>query len=111
MPLITTRIYIAGPMTGIERLNYPAFNAAAAKLRAQGYEVENPAENDLPPGKQWHEYMRHAIPRLLTCTMVGLLDGWTQSKGALLEVEIAQRLGMYVCHVDNLPEPLANRSI
>lgn len=39
------RIYIAGPMSGLPEFNYPAFNRAAAVLRAQGHHVENPAEN------------------------------------------------------------------
>ncbi|MBT9158943.1 MAG: hypothetical protein DDT26_00192 [Dehalococcoidia bacterium] len=38
------RIYISGPMTGLHDLNFPAFRDAAAKLRAIGYEVVNPAE-------------------------------------------------------------------
>ena len=29
-----TRIYIAGPMSGLPDLNYPAFNAMAERLRA-----------------------------------------------------------------------------
>ncbi|MCY1527250.1 hypothetical protein D9M68_623110 [compost metagenome] len=39
------RIYLAGPMTGLPEFNYPAFHAEAARLRALGYQVENPAEN------------------------------------------------------------------
>ena len=30
------KIYIAGPMTGRHEHNYPAFHAAAAKLRGDG---------------------------------------------------------------------------
>ena len=44
-----TRIYIAGPMSGLPDLNSPAFNAMAERLRAHGHHVENPAEN--PPPK------------------------------------------------------------
>ncbi|WP_457825134.1 DUF4406 domain-containing protein, partial [Staphylococcus aureus] len=34
-----TRIYVAGPMSGLPELNFPAFHAAAAELRAQGFDV------------------------------------------------------------------------
>ena len=40
------RIYLAGPMRNYPRNNFPAFDAAAAKLRADGHEVFNPAEHD-----------------------------------------------------------------
>lgn len=29
-----TRIYVAGPMSGLTELNFPPFHAAAAELRA-----------------------------------------------------------------------------
>ena len=37
-------VYLSGPMTGLPDFNRPAFHAAAAALRAQGYVVINPAE-------------------------------------------------------------------
>lgn len=43
-----TKIYIAGPMTGIPDYNRPAFNEYAAKLVEQGHTVLNPAT--LPDG-------------------------------------------------------------
>jgi hypothetical protein len=47
------RIYIAGPMTGLVEHNFPAFHAAADRLRKAGWDAVNPAENfggrtDLP---------------------------------------------------------------
>lgn len=59
------RIYLSGPMTGLPDYNYPAFNAEAARLRALGYTVENPAENPPVPGHVWELYMRAAIHKLL----------------------------------------------
>lgn len=89
-----TRIYLAGPMSGIEAFNFPAFNAEAARLRALGYHVENPAEN--PEQASWADYMRVAIPQMLTCDIVALLPGWSDSRGALLEQRIAFQLGMEI---------------
>lgn len=73
------RIYLAGPMTGLPEYNHPAFNAEAARLRALGYHVENPAEN--PEQSSWEDYLRQAIRQMLTCDMVALLPGWEGSPG------------------------------
>lgn len=89
-----TKIYIAGPMTGLPDLNYPAFHAAAAALRAQGHQVENPAENPAPAGGSWNGYMRLAIAQLTRCEAIYLLPGWAKSKGARLERLIAQEFGL-----------------
>jgi hypothetical protein len=55
------RIYIAGKMSGLPDFGYPAFNTEAARLRAMGHHVENPAENPEPPCKSWAGYMRLAL--------------------------------------------------
>lgn len=91
-----TRVYIAGPMSGIENLNYPEFNRAAAQLRDLGYHVENPAENPAPPCGSWEGYMRLAIAQLVKCEEIHLLRGWSQSKGAKIERELAGHLGLIV---------------
>lgn len=90
------RVYIAGPMTGLPELNYPAFNAAAARLRALGFEVENPAENPEPHCGSWLGYMRMAIRQLSQCDGVVLLPGWQESKGARIEHQLATQLGLSV---------------
>lgn len=90
------KTYIAGPMTGYPRFNYPAFNAMAEKLRAKGVQVFNPAENPEPPCKSWEGYMRMAIAQLVQCDRVVLLAGWEDSRGAVVEVGLAQALGMEI---------------
>lgn len=96
------RIYIAGPCSGIPELNYPAFNAEAARLRALGYHVENPADNpkpDVPESDLWSAYMRLAIAQLITCDTIALLPNWSRSRGATIEHQLANDLNLRVVSV------------
>jgi hypothetical protein len=98
-----THLYISGPISGKPDLNFPAFHEAARLLRAAGYTVTNPAELDAQDaGKTltWEQYMRRDIKALMDCDGVALLPGWTESRGANLETEIAGRLGMKLWGVD-----------
>lgn len=90
------RLYIAGPMTGLPDLNFPAFHAEAKRLRALGHDVINPAEINTDPNADWHDCMRADIAALVTCDAIQLLPGWRRSRGATLEHDIAVRLGMNV---------------
>lgn len=96
------RVYVAGPMTGIEDFNYPAFNDIADRLRAQGYQVENPADHGIVPGAEWADYMAYDLTRLGLCGVIALLPGWDLSQGARLEVMIAEHLGMRVVNAHDL---------
>ncbi|WP_456254864.1 DUF4406 domain-containing protein [Pseudomonas iridis] len=97
-----SRLYLAGPMTGFEDFNFPAFNKMAADLRARGFIVENPAEHGVVDGADWADYMAYDLTRLGLCGQVALLPGWENSKGARLEVHIARELGMSVVNAHDL---------
>ena len=94
--LARPRIYLSGPMSGLPDNNYPAFNAEASRLRALGYTVENPAENDNGIADTWSDFMRLGIVQLVQCDVIALLPGWRDSRGAHMEREIALRLRMRV---------------
>lgn len=98
------KLYVCGPMTGFENFNYEMFNIAAADLRASGYEVENPAdleaENTSGAPQAWSWYMRRAITKLMLCNGMALLDGWENSRGAVIEVNLAHNLGYQIRHID-----------
>ena len=94
-----TTLYVAGPMTGLPEFNYPAFNAAEKMLRGLGYHVLNPVdaeEHNPTPGKPqaWDWYMRHALRMVLNAEGLALLPGWENSRGARLEVQVAESLGL-----------------
>lgn len=95
-PARTRRIYIAGPMSGIEDHNFPAFNAQADILRKEGWTVLNPADHGVVEGAEWGDYLRHDLAGLVTCEAIYLLPGWESSKGARLEVTVAEQLGLKV---------------
>jgi len=91
-----TKIYVAGPMTGLPEFNYPAFRAAAAELRALGHDVEDPSTNVNPTPDDYHGWLRAGLSQLITCDGIALLDGWEASGGARLEVNVGATLGMRV---------------
>lgn len=98
-----TRIYIAGPMSGLPHFNFPAFYAVAEALRAQGHDVVSPAELDdaedaemaknSPDGslgsvkKTWGDFLARDVKLLADggITAIAFLPGWEKSKGAKLE--------------------------
>jgi hypothetical protein len=88
-------IYISGPMTGHEDLNFPAFYEAEEILKARGFEVINPAAIE-QPDKTWEACMRKDNVELMRADMIVTLPNWERSKGARLEVEIGTALGMKV---------------
>lgn len=87
------KIYVSGPMTGYPSKNFGAFNKAAAELRKRGYHIINPAELDMEhPRQTWAECLRRDIVALMRCNGVATLPNWKHSRGAQLEVYIAQAL-------------------
>lgn len=114
------KIYLAGPMRGIPEFNFPAFNAASARLRSEGHEVFNPAERDnahhgtdISKGnaagceeiaaKEHGFDLRVALGEDLAyicahADAVAVLPGWEKSKGAQAEVATAKALGLVVIY-------------
>lgn len=88
------RLYVSGPMTGYPDHNFPAFRTAAQELRNAGFEVLDPSELGVDPEFTWADYLRRDLALLLECYGVALLPGWEYSRGALLEIHVAQQLEM-----------------
>lgn len=90
-------LLLVGPMSGLPDYNRPAFTEAAEALRARGMKVTTPM--DVAPyreGKEHHEYLRQTIRALVDHEGVVLLPGWRDSKGALIEAQVAVATGRTV---------------
>lgn len=98
------RVYLSGPMTGIEDHNYPSFTDATTHLRELGFIVYNPAENfGGVKGLPRKEYMRVDLIHLLQAELLILLPSWETSDGATLEKRIADELELDIyeyCSID-----------
>lgn len=90
------RIYIAGPMTGIEDHNYPAFREAARELKSAGYTVCDPSRHEVDDPSDWHQWMRAGLEALSGCDGLATLEGWKGSLGASIEVAMAKWMNIGV---------------
>ena len=111
-------VYVAGPMTGIEDYNFPAFNDAARTLRNAGFIVFNPAEMDTPEdieqyrrgsagaeSETWRYFLARDLEIVLTkADAIVVLPGWQNSQGATLEVTTALTAGKKVYEYPTLKQ-------
>lgn len=93
------RIYISGPITGTAHYEL-RFAAAAHRLHEAGHTPANPTRLPEPVPREgdneWRPWMR-ATTRLLTgCDGVALLPGWRGSRGAVVEADWADAVGLPV---------------
>lgn len=111
--------YLAGPMSGIPKFNYPMFFRVADALRNSGYNIVSPAEQDSdeslqkilasPDGKlgsltevgTWGDFLSHDV-KLIADKVGGLifLPGWYKSRGARLEAYVGLTCGHPFMEVD-----------
>ncbi len=116
------RIYIAGPMRGIENFNYPAFDLAETALQKLGHVCFNPARNDREKHgvaeetsatgdesflkEKYNLTIRDFLHDDLVwickeADAIALLPGWRNSKGANAEYATAIAIGIEIFYLDS----------
>lgn len=83
------RLYISGPMTGIEDFNYPAFHLAKSDLEAGGHVCLSPADLPIREDWEWIDYILADLDSVFAAEGIATLEGHEQSKGARIECRIA----------------------
>jgi hypothetical protein len=92
------KVYISGPITGKPYGNADLFGQAAAWVTHQGHIPINPHWLKHNHGKTWLEYMREDLKAMMDCDEILMLPGFTESKGAMVEHELARALGLPIKH-------------
>lgn len=111
METTTTKltVYIAGPMRGYPKHNFPAFHAAAKKWGKNPMigAVINPAELDEQEGydntdisldskEHLKSCMKRDLNALLDADAIVMLRGWEKSDGAVVEHSLAVYLQLVI---------------
>lgn len=96
------RIYISGPMSGIDRFNFPLFNRTAVRLRNLRWEVVNPVEINPDETAHWLHCIAADLRAMEGCTAICMLPGWEASFGARIEHIAAQKLGLEIFNLEDL---------
>lgn len=105
------RVYLAGPMTGYEDYNFPAFHRYAAYLRSLGATVFSPAENDLilygsdflehPERAEFRKCMEDDLRWICRyADAIAVMPGYEKSKGVNVELTLARAIGLEEIHLD-----------
>jgi hypothetical protein len=99
-------------MTGIENNNREAFYAKERELlKLDGItEVINPGRTVIEVDYEkrleqerpdWSDYMRACIKELCRADLITFLPGWLNSRGSMLEKEIADKLSIKELQIKN----------
>lgn len=93
-------LYVIGPVTGKPKENIREFNHAASMLKEAKHKVAIP-HDFIESGVTWNKAMQRSIERMMSRWGIhgngfgiALLDGWEDSKGARIEHDLAEALGI-----------------
>ena len=105
------KVYISGKIT--DNKDYKKyFEEAAQRVRDMGEEPVVPIENGTPENqdlwKKWEDYLKKDIKILMDCDAIYLIceniagvgKGWKESRGAIFEKDIAERLNYNIMYSD-----------
>jgi|688.fasta_scaffold69399_7 hypothetical protein len=92
------KVYLSGKISGLDHLQALAlFQEAEEKLIEKfQLEVVNPMKINHEHDLSWESYMKEDIKFLLDCDFIFMLDNWQESRGAIIELNLAMNLKIKV---------------
>lgn len=101
------RIYISGKISGLSDLNVLKFSKTENWLHflfGTDTSIVNPHTLLHLHNKSWENYMKEDLRHLLACNIVVVLDDWMISRGAVIEVLLANAVKMPIYFIDDKGE-------
>lgn len=112
------KLYISGPISGVEVTASATFASTAAILSKHGYATINPFDvpaicplgigdshgsdmEGLPNTHEFECWLRGDLAVMLYCDGLAMLPGWESSRGARLEHFVALQVGLRVQSCEN----------
>jgi len=98
------KCYISGKITGLpNEVATQNFREASLHARFLGYEPVNPMnivpDTDEPKNDKWSWYMRADLKEMMDCDAILMQDNWKDSKGAIVEHNLAKELNFVVMYI------------
>lgn len=93
-------LYVIGQVTGMPKNNLPTFNQVRGELMENGHRATIPHDS-IGARWSWEKAMSRSIQTI--CSKldihgdnfgIAMLDGWENSKGAKIEHDLAEALGI-----------------
>lgn len=91
------KIYIAGKVTGLERsVVEKNFDTLKEYFIQKGFRVVSPIDIVTDPATEWKAAMKICITALIDCDFIYPMSNTWDSKGAMIELDLAKSLGILV---------------
>lgn len=87
------KIFIAGQIVGLPySVARKIFMSKAEILTAQGFDVINPMDLDVPAGSSWTKHMAAGVAALIECDRIFMIDGWELANESRVEFKVAYEM-------------------
>ena len=97
------KIYISGAITNNPNAKAQFDKAKETLLELdKGYQPISPMDLPHKHSKTWIAFMREDIKAMMDCKGIYLLQGWHESKGAVIEKELAENLDFKIIYELNV---------
>lgn len=93
------KIYLSGKISGLPICEaIKNFESAENQLKGLAT-IVNPMRLKHDHDKSWGSYMKEDIKALMDCDAIAMLPNYEESKGALIELNLAKSLGFEIIYL------------